>query len=487
MHIRSLFLLLFAVPMIGTAQAPVSRDQLLAMVDAGAAPELMVSVVERDCVDFDVDAATLVQLTPRVPQVVLEAAMRCRGNATTPESFTCRIYRALTQDPILADFPVILDDNHKGRLALLEPDPDVWHLETSDGRGFKARFKSLRAHTVRHIAASEAVNGVPGVRDFTFLREDSLSVDELAAMQQRAILDACAVRATVTFTSDPAEAQLYVDDEYLGTTPMDLEVLPGDRAIRIERDTFAPYTETIRLADGEVRAITAVLEPLARVRVDSDPVGAIVTVNDDFVGHAPLDFFVDTGEHTLRVVAAGHLPFETTLDVQRGEEGTVPAQLEAATPDAHCHVEPTEGNVASGVKTLARRLRGTSLTQLVPIYRVVSESDREQSATHVVDGRQLLFEPQAGDRYVDSPWKLVGRDLAGMGFGETAVDVRASRPGRVTVKGLDRRKSTIIVETLHEDGATNKVYFDFTQPLDQLPVSTLFEAMCLVFARYPAP
>lgn len=66
--------------------APVTRDQLVSMarekVDAG----VMRAIVDRDCVDFDVDAGNAAELSRIVPPAVLEAAIACRRSGGPPPS-----------------------------------------------------------------------------------------------------------------------------------------------------------------------------------------------------------------------------------------------------------------------------------------------------------------------------------------------------------------------------------------------------------------
>jgi hypothetical protein len=62
--------------------APVTRDQLLSLAREKVDPAVMRAIVVRDCVDFDVDAGNVGQLSRVVPAAVLEAAIECRRVAT---------------------------------------------------------------------------------------------------------------------------------------------------------------------------------------------------------------------------------------------------------------------------------------------------------------------------------------------------------------------------------------------------------------------
>jgi hypothetical protein len=63
--------------------APVTRDQLAAMAREKVDPSVMRAIVERDCVDFDVDAGNAPELSKTIPPAVLEAAIACRERASS--------------------------------------------------------------------------------------------------------------------------------------------------------------------------------------------------------------------------------------------------------------------------------------------------------------------------------------------------------------------------------------------------------------------
>jgi hypothetical protein len=74
------------VALAGAASAaPVTRQQLVDM--AGKVdPAVMRAIVERDCVDFDVDAGNAAELSRTVPATVLEAAIACRRSTASSSS-----------------------------------------------------------------------------------------------------------------------------------------------------------------------------------------------------------------------------------------------------------------------------------------------------------------------------------------------------------------------------------------------------------------
>lgn len=73
-----------ALPGPALAGKPVSRAQLAEMVRQKVDTSLIVSLVEKDCVDFEVTGANLAGLSQELPKEVLKAAMDCRKVRPAP-------------------------------------------------------------------------------------------------------------------------------------------------------------------------------------------------------------------------------------------------------------------------------------------------------------------------------------------------------------------------------------------------------------------
>ncbi len=133
--------------------------------------------------------------------------------------------------------------------------------------------------------------------------------------------------ALISVVSDPPGATIFVDREDLGargTTPRVLALAPGEHRI------------TLRLSGhDEAREVPATLSPgrrtelrvplsrvLGRVRLDGEPVGAEVRVDeaDGLAGVLPATLDLAPGRHILRVSAPGRQPDRVEVEVAaRGE------------------------------------------------------------------------------------------------------------------------------------------------------------------------
>lgn len=81
---RSLQILFGLIAAGAVAEGAVTRDQLRAMARERVDAKVMRALVDRDCVDFDVDASNAAELSKEIPSEVIEAAIRCRQTSPKP-------------------------------------------------------------------------------------------------------------------------------------------------------------------------------------------------------------------------------------------------------------------------------------------------------------------------------------------------------------------------------------------------------------------
>lgn len=68
--------------------------------------------------------------------------------------------------------------------------------------------------------------------------------------------------APVAFRSVPDHAQVWVDTQYVGTTPFDLKLAPGHHQVRMNAMDAAPDEQPVELAAKQARQISFTLKPL---------------------------------------------------------------------------------------------------------------------------------------------------------------------------------------------------------------------------------
>lgn len=68
-------------------------------------------------------------------------------------------------------------------------------------------------------------------------------------------------RATVSFLSQPGNAEVYVDGKFRGTTDVKLTLPAGDHEIEMRLAGFTPWARRLTVVAGDDTTVTATLQP----------------------------------------------------------------------------------------------------------------------------------------------------------------------------------------------------------------------------------
>ncbi len=109
-------------------------------------------------------------------------------------------------------------------------------------------------------------------------------------------------------TSKPSGANVTLDGEYQGQTPLVLELAPGKaQRINVSRAGYRRYNETLTLAAGQRQARELTLQAqLGQVRITVSPPEATVRVNGRVVGTGSQTLSLPAFEQSVEVSLAGY-------------------------------------------------------------------------------------------------------------------------------------------------------------------------------------
>ena len=149
--------------------------------------------------------------------------------------------------------------------------------------------------------------------------------------------------------SDPAGADIYLDDVYQGITGPDwfriYNVSTGYCTIRLEKSGYGDYTETVYVLAGDAALVSAHLTttatptaaatstppPTGYIRVWSDPSGADIYLDDVYQGVTCPDWFwirdVSPGSRTIKLTKSGYVDYTATVHISAGDTGSIEATL----------------------------------------------------------------------------------------------------------------------------------------------------------------
>ena len=87
---------------------------------------------------------------------------------------------------------------------------------------------------------------------------ENAPADELSATPASAVAEGA---GTVTITSDPDSAEIFVDDKFLGNAPATLRLPPGSHAIVLKFPNHADWRRTLEVLKSSKTSLKAALEP----------------------------------------------------------------------------------------------------------------------------------------------------------------------------------------------------------------------------------
>jgi len=137
-------------------------------------------------------------------------------------------------------------------------------------------------------------------------------------------------QGTLTVTTAPPGAAVWVGGEEIGKTPLAEEiVLEGEHTVRLVLDRYEPVERRVMVTEGGARKVSVTLEPkLGTVTVTSAPSGAPVTLDGQPSGTTPATLkAVPLGTRNVLVSLQDYKPELRTLDVGPGDELTVAVEL----------------------------------------------------------------------------------------------------------------------------------------------------------------
>ena len=148
------------------------------------------------------------------------------------------------------------------------------------------------------------------------------------------------------------EGLLTIDGKPRGRLPRStpVRVLPGKRRVRIAKEGYASFDQTVEVGSGESLSVDATLEPLAgmgalRVELNGNT-SAQVLVDGKRAGVAPWEGTLRVGTHSLQVLGEDLGSKPEALQVLERKTLLVRVSLSELGPEQHVTVEPTTATLS---------------------------------------------------------------------------------------------------------------------------------------------
>jgi len=178
----------------------------------------------------------------------------------------------------------------------------------------------------------------------------TVDVKEGQTTYVNAILQSVVTTGTLSVSSSPSGAAVYVDNIYYGVTSTTIgNLVPGSHSVRLTKAGYQDWTGTVTISAGSTTYLnpTLVTNPqpqYATVSISSNPSGASVYGDGVYVGQtrsgSPLVFTqVKPGVHTILLTKSGYQDYQTTQNVVAGQDYVVSVTLNAVQ-------NPTTGGIS---------------------------------------------------------------------------------------------------------------------------------------------
>ena len=293
---------------------------------------------------------------------------------------------------------------------------------------------------------------------------------------------------SVTVTSTPSGASVFLDEKQVGQTPLTLDrIASGSHSLRLQAPQYAVERRNVSVADGQTANVAVTLAArFAEITVQA-PQGAVVTVDGDRKGSGTLSWRQGEGLCDIVVSMAGHRDARRQLEVVAGRAQTVQltpqpiygsASVDSDPMDAEIWIDGKQYGVTPNVverllvgsHTLVLKKSGCADLQQ---QFSVEEGKEASLSVKLTTGRSVWFiSEKSGMRIIVDGKELGTTPLtAVVGFGHHSV--LAMRGGDIVdVRDLDITSAgaplTMAFRDFNQTFTVNGVQFTMVAVLNQL-------------------
>lgn len=207
--------------------------------------------------------------------------------------------------------------------------------------------------------SSNAVFNVPkGERTFRFIKDGYFEEVKSVNIQDEQIIEitlkpgapttVLTLSGHIIVTSEPAGAEVYLNEQRVGSTNYQNRHLAGNYTLRLQHPNYYEHVEQFNLKEGATIEIPKVnLKPrFGYWQISSTPIGADVFLNGKNVGVTPLNKqIIQSGIHEVTVRKANYYDHKESLRIADGDEKTLNIALKEAFGDLAITSDPSDAKV----------------------------------------------------------------------------------------------------------------------------------------------
>jgi len=179
-------------------------------------------------------------------------------------------------------------------------------------------------------SALQIIDMLEGIYTLKFIRggyydwEGEISV--LAKMERSVEVSLIAKPGAMIFYSEPAGAEIYMDNNYMGVTPLSLKkVAEGEHEIRLVKEKYKEWTQRVFVRSFQPTDVKATLEVSPGIlTINSIPAGAAINFKGKFMALTPHTLSnITPGEVVVNVDKENFEPWTTSVFISPNSHETL--------------------------------------------------------------------------------------------------------------------------------------------------------------------
>jgi len=234
-------------------------------------------------------------------------------------------YVAFRDDLMITDEPIQI------HTVKLTPLPGQLRVEVTPVKTARIAIDDL----IEAAVPATVSNIEAGAREITITADRYIDFSTVIEIKGRGIEQLLQVNlkpawADVSIQSHPAGAAVRFDTQTVGTTPLDAELLQGERVVELSLDGYKPWKRTLQVTAGTPVELPPVHLSKADgyVEVITAPSGASITVDSNFKGQSPIKFAVSPDKkHKISALKEGYNVAAQTVSVGSSKTENITLQL----------------------------------------------------------------------------------------------------------------------------------------------------------------
>lgn len=182
--------------------------------------------------------------------------------------------------------------------------------------------------------------------------------------------------ADINLETVPSNADIYVDNQLIGQTPLRAQIIQGERRVNLKISGYQAWDQVLDIRAGEVLE----LPPIKLKKVDglvliqSSPKGASVTIDGSYKGLTPLELALQPSQnYHLSLFKDGFKTKEQSLSIESGQEQKLKLRLQPDLGEIHITAAPSDALLYIDGRLLGRASRSIKLPARQHQIRVQKE------------------------------------------------------------------------------------------------------------------